>query len=118
MGGGNLRRHERYAATLTVQVEREGHRRFATIYEVSLGGAFLEISPPPAVGVVLTIVIAWTGGREILLPAQVRYYSGDDRGPRGMEGVGIAWKNLDAERQALVAALVERAQTGRALRGD
>lgn len=116
MAGAEHRRHERYAASLTVQVERDGVRRFGTIYELSLGGAFLELTPAPPVGAILVVVIT-VDGRELGLPAEVRYFSYDG-GPRGMEGVGIQWTDLPDEARDLVATLVDRAQTGKSLRGE
>lgn len=111
------RRHARYAATLTVQVERDGARRFATIFDISLGGAFLEMASAPSVGEKITVIVMRQGRKEVRLTAEVRYYASAN-GRRGMDGVGLAWKGLDSEGNAFVAVLVERAQAGKPLRDD
>jgi hypothetical protein len=114
----NHRRHERYSATLTVQVTGGGTQRFGTIYEVSLGGAFLEVSPLPPVGTLIQIIITRGDGSRSHLAADVRYYASGLTGPRGLEGVGIAWHELGPEEIALVEDLVARAQSGRPLRDE
>jgi hypothetical protein len=110
------RRHERFAGTLTVQVSGDGTQRFATIYEVSLGGAFLEVSPLPAVGATVDINVVESGERATLR-AEVRYRVASDVTARGIEGVGVSWKDLGPEGRALVELLVGRAQVGKPLRG-
>ncbi len=111
-----LRRHERYAGTLTVQVAGDGTQRFGTIYEISLGGAFLEVSPLPAVGVLVDIHVV-EGGARHTLHAEVKYRVASDVGPRGIEGVGVSFRDLEPESRSLVERLVGRAQAGKPLRG-
>lgn len=110
------RRHERFSGTLTVQVTGDGTQRFGTIYEVSLGGAFLEVSPLPAVGATVAINVVENGER-LTLHAEVRYRVASDMGARGIEGVGVSWRELSMEGRALVERLVGRAQIGKPLRG-
>ncbi len=111
----NFRRHERYPSTLTVQVTGDGTTRFGTVYEISMGGAFLEVSPLPEVGAHVTIVATLPSGR-FVFKAEVRYYASGLSGPRGMEGVGVAWIDPGAAEQAVLADWVERARAGRPLR--
>jgi hypothetical protein len=110
------RRHDRFPGTLTVQVTGDGTQRFGTIYEVSLGGAFLEVSPLPAVGNVVDIVVVESAARTIVR-AEVRYRVASDVGARGIEGVGVSWRELGPDGRALVERLVGRAQAGKPLRG-
>jgi hypothetical protein len=112
-----LRRHERYGGTLTVQVTADGTQRFGTVYEVSLGGAFLEVSPLPAADATVDLIIV-EGGRRHTLRASVKYRMASEAGARGIEGVGVAWGELDADGRALVERLVARAAAGKPLRGD
>ncbi len=116
MAEDDHRRHERFAGTLTVQVGGDGTQRFGTIYEVSLGGAYLEVSPLPAVGASVEVTIV-EAGRRYVLPAEVRYREASAIGPRGVEGVGVSWRELSAEGRSLVERLVGRAQLGKPLRG-
>src|SRR5512143_3810502 len=113
----DARRHERFRGTLTVQVSGDGTRRFGTIYEVSLGGAYLEVSPLPAVGAIVDVTII-EGGVRHTLAAEVRYREASDVGARGVEGVGVSWRELDAGGRGLVERLVGRAQLGKPLRGS
>jgi hypothetical protein len=110
------RRHERFAGTLTVQVSGDGAHRFATIYEVSLGGAFLAVSPLPVVGAVVDIAIVESGVRHVL-QAEVRYREASQMGPRGVEGVGVSWHELGGAERSLIERVVGRAQLGQPLRG-
>lgn len=100
-----------------MQVAGDGTRRFGTIYEVSAGGAFLEVSPLPAVGVEVTVTVTRIDGARLLLPASVRYYASGLQGPRGLEGVGIEWRELGPEERTFVDEMIARAQEGRSLRG-
>jgi hypothetical protein len=113
----NQRRWERFTGTLTVQIAGDGTQRFGTIYEISMGGAFMEVSPLPAVGAVIKVRIT-RGGRAHHLAAEVRYYVSGIDGPRGLEGVGIAWRDLAPAERMLMEELVARAQSGKPLRGD
>lgn len=113
----NFRRHERYPSTLTVQVSGDGTTRFGTIYEVSQGGAFLEVSPLPSVGGAIAVMIS-IGDRRVRLEAEVRYYTSAMTGPRGLEGVGVAWIAPDDDAQKLLTEWLERAKDGKRLRGD
>jgi hypothetical protein len=117
MGQDDHRRHERFPGTLTVQVGGDGTHRFGTIYEVSLGGAFLEVSPLPAIGAAVDVTIVESGLRHVLR-AEVRYREASEIGPRGVEGVGISWRELTEDGRSLVDRLVGRAQLGKPLRGD
>ena len=112
----NNRRHLRYPGTLTVQVSGDGVRRFGTIFDVSAGGAFLAVSPLPAIGSVVRIGVVPGSARRLTLTADVRYYCTGLRGPRGLEGVGVAWRDLGAEELAFVHDLLARASAGRPLR--
>ena len=114
--GQESRRHERFAGTLTVKVEGDGTQRYGTIYEISQGGAFLEVSPLPIVGGLIRIVIN-EGKIRHALGAEVRYRVSSEIGPRGIEGVGVSWIDPTPEQEQLIARLVERAQTGLPLRG-
>ena len=49
--------------------------------------------------------------------ASGRYRSASDVGPRGIEGVGVSWRELTAEGRTLVERIVARAQVGKPLRG-
>jgi hypothetical protein len=111
-----LRRHERFAGTLTVQMSGDGTQRFGTLYEVSLGGAFVEVSPLPAVGATVDVVVL-EGGARHLLRAEVKYRVASDAGSRGLEGVGLSWADLAPDGAALVERLVARAAAGKPLRG-
>jgi hypothetical protein len=113
----NSRRHDRFRGTLTVKVTGDGTHRFGTIYEVSSGGAFLEVSPLPTIGAIVNVDILIDGER-VTLRAEVRNRSASEHGPRGFPGVGVAWKDLGPEEASLVDRLVDRAQTGKPLRGD
>ena len=110
-----FRRHERYAGTLTVQMTGDGTQRFGTLYEISLGGAFVEVSPLPAIGALVDIVVVEGGTRQILR-AEVKYRVASDVGIRGIEGVGLAWSDLSLDGRALVERLVSRAAAGKPLR--
>jgi PilZ domain-containing protein len=110
------RRHERFRGTLTVQVVGDGTQRFATLYEISTGGAFLEVSPLPAVGAWVAITVV-EGATRTVLPAEVRYRLASEVGPRGLEGVGVAWGALGPAETALLDRLILRAQAGKPLRG-
>ncbi len=112
-----MRRFDRYGGSLTVQVTGDGTRRFGTIYEISAGGAFLEVSPLPAVGGHVAIEIVVDNVRRVL-HAEVRYRVATDVGPRGLEGIGVAWLELGAPDKELVALLLDRAQLGQPMRGD
>jgi len=110
------RRHDRFRGTLTVQVVGPATHSFGTIYEVSEGGAFIEVSPLPPVGAIIRVQVV-VDGKRAALAAEVRYRLATESGPRGLEGVGVQWVTLtDAERE-LVARLIERAQAGTPLRG-
>ena len=110
------RRHDRFRGTLTVQVVGPATQTFGTIYEVSEGGAFLEVSPLPPVGAHIRIE-ALVDGERASLPAEVRYRLATETGPRGLEGVGVAWGELSPDERELIGRLVERAQAGKPLRG-
>ena len=110
------RRHPRYRGTLTVQVISSATHTFGTLYEISAGGAFIEISPLPQVGTIVTVAIQVDGER-MNLPAEVRYRLATEVGPRGLEGVGVCWTELTPAETDMVLRVVERAQTGRPLRG-
>jgi len=112
-----MRRFDRFGGTLTVQVTGDGTRRFGTIYEISAGGAFLEVSPLPAVGGHVDIEVVLDGIRHNLR-AEVRYRVAGDVGPRGLEGIGVAWQELGPAEQEIVTRLLERAQQGQPLRGE
>ena len=116
MASQDARRHERFRGTLTVQVSGDGTSRFGTIYEVSLGGAYLEVSPLPAVGAVIEVRVVEGGARHTLY-GEVRYREASDLGARGGEGVGVSWRELSTEGRSLVERLVGRAQLGKPLRG-
>jgi hypothetical protein len=109
------RRHERFRGTLTVQVVGDGTHRFGTLYEISVGGAFLEVSPLPPVGAAIAVTVV-SDGERISLPAEVRYRLASELGPRGLEGVGVEWGELGPEETALVERLIVRAQAGKPLR--
>ena len=111
------RRHQRFEGTLTVHVGGDGINRFGTICEVSQGGAFLAVSPVPAVGSQVQLTVR-SREREVSLPAEVRYYCSGLRTLRGLEGVGIAWLRLGVFEQAFVAEIIARAQAGRPLRDE
>jgi hypothetical protein len=81
-----------------------------------MGGAFVEVSPLPAVGAAVDINVV-EGGARTTLGARVRYRVASDVGARGIEGVGISWRELSADGRALVERLVGRAQVGKPLRG-
>jgi hypothetical protein len=115
--GQDNRRYARFYGTLTVKVVGDGTQRFGTIYEISQGGAFLEVSPLPAVGAVVEVAISSDGERH-LLPAVVRYRAASEIGPRGLEGVGVEWQELSPTAKALIEKLIERAQSGKPLRGS
>ena len=117
MANQEARRHERFRGTLTVAVSGDGTQRFGTIYEVSMGGAFLEVSPLPPVGGVVELRVV-EGGAQTTLRAEVRYRASNDVGPRGLEGVGVSWRDLTPDGRALVERIVARAQVGRPLRGE
>lgn len=110
------RRHERFRGTLTVQIVGDGAQRFGTLYEISEGGAFLEVSPLPPIGAAIGIV-AICDGEQAMLPALVRYRLASDLGTRGLEGVGLSWDELEEDARALVERLLARAQSGQPLRG-
>jgi hypothetical protein len=111
------RRHQRFLGTLTVQVVAPVTSTFGTLYEVSTGGAFLEVSPLPPIGAVVTLHLLVDGKRSAL-EAEVRYRMSTEVGPRGLEGVGLSWLDPGPEQRALIELLVGRAQEGRALRGE
>jgi PilZ domain-containing protein len=111
------RRHARYHGTLTVKVMGDGTQRFGTIYEISEGGAFLEVSPLPPVGAMVEVTINADGERH-RLEAEVRYRAASEVGPRGLEGVGVEWREVGEPARALLSRLLERAQTGKPLRGE
>jgi PilZ domain len=110
------RRHDRFRGTLTVQVVGPATHTFGTIYEVSEGGAFVEVSPLPPVGAHIRVDVLVDGVRNSL-PAVVRYRLATETGPRGLEGVGVEWTELSPDERELVGRLVERAQAGKPLRG-
>jgi len=110
------RRHDRYQSTLTVRVGGDGTQRYGTIYQISAGGAFLEVSPLPVVGTLVEIVVVVDGASHAL-GAEVRYRCAGDAGPRGIDGVGVAWTDLNAEQRAVVDTVLERAQAQQPLRG-
>jgi hypothetical protein len=111
------RRHDRFPGSLTVQVTGDGTQRFGTIFQISLGGAFLEVSPLPAVGALVELRVL-EGGERHALRAEVRYRAANDVGPRGIEGVGVSWRELTPEGRGLVERIVSRAQVGKPLRGE
>jgi len=110
------RRHDRFRGTLTVQVVSPDTHTFGTIYEISEGGAFLEVSPLPSVGVIIGVQVLVDCVRSSL-PAEVRYRLSTETGPRGLEGVGVAWQELSATDGELLGRLIDRAQAGKPLRG-
>lgn len=111
----SFRKYERYPSTLTVQVTGDGTTRFGTIYEVSQGGAFLEVSPLPSVGSTVTVLIP-LGERRVSIRAEVRYYCSSMTGPRGLEGVGVAWVDPGEAERAFIAEWLENAKNGKRLR--
>lgn len=115
MSSGRRRLHERYRGSLTVQLERDGVRRFATIYDMSRGGAFLEIHPAPPPGTSLTIFIARPDGRALSFPCEARH-SRFDR-DLDLSGVGVAWGDLDDEARAYLDELLARAAAAQRFRG-
>ena len=110
------RRHQRFRGTLTVQVVSTATHTFGTLYEISEGGAFIEVSPLPSVGALVTVAFLVDGER-LSLPAEVRYRLATEVGPRGLEGVGVSWTELTPPEQDMVNRLVGRAQAGKPLRG-
>jgi hypothetical protein len=115
--GPDNRKFARFYGTLTVKVVGDGTQRFGTIYEISLGGAFLEVSPLPAVGALIDVAISCDGERHVLR-AEVRYRAASDVGPRGLEGVGVEWQDPPPAAKALIERLIDRASTGKPLRGE
>jgi hypothetical protein len=115
--GQDNRRFTRFHGTLTVKVLGDGTQRFGTIYEISQGGAFLEVSPLPAVGALVEVSISSDGERHVL-QAVVRYRAASEIGPRGLEGVGVEWQDPSPAAKVLIEKLIERAQTGKPLRGS
>jgi hypothetical protein len=109
------RRHQRFRGTLTVQVVSSATHSFGTLYEISEGGAFIEISPLPAVGAIITVGLLVDGER-MSLPAEVRYRLATEVGPRGLEGVGVCWTELTVPEKDMITRVVERAQAGKPLR--
>lgn len=118
MASPRQRLHTRHPGNLTVQVERDGVRRFGLISEVSLGGAFLEVEPPPPKDTTVTIIVTRTDGTTIVLPATARYVRTESVGSLDYPGVGLAWGELDGEARAYIADLVKRASSARPLRGE
>ncbi len=110
------RRHERFCGTLTVQVVGDGTHRFGTLYEISVGGAFIEVSPLPAVGAAIAVTVI-SDGERIVLPAEVRYRLASELGPRGLEGVGVEWGELGPDEKDMLDRFIARAQAGKPLRG-
>ena len=108
--------HTRYPGTLTVQVERDGVRCFALISQLSLGGAFIEMSPPPPMGTRLVIIVTRSGGRTLRLAALSRYAASESVAEVEVAGFGVQWKDLDEEARAFVRELVNRAQAALPLR--
>ena len=111
------RRHDRFRGTLTVQVVSPATQTFGTLYEISEGGAFLEVSPLPPVGAAISVHVLVDGER-MVLPAEVRYRLSTETGPRGLEGVGVSWEEVGSLEREMIARLVERAQAGKPLRGE
>jgi hypothetical protein len=109
------RRHPRYRGILTVQVRWGVSSAFGTLYELSEGGAFVEFSPLPPVGTVVSLLIV-TDGLRHELRGEVRYRLATEVGPRGLEGVGLSWHEHGPAERALVSRLLERAQAGKPLR--
>jgi hypothetical protein len=114
--GQESRKHERFSGTMTVKVEGDGTQRYGTIYQISAGGAFLEVSPLPTVGGLVRIVIT-EGATRHAIGAEVRYRVSSEVGPNGIEGVGVAWIDPTPEQAQLIARLLERAQNGKPMRG-
>jgi hypothetical protein len=116
VAGRRQRVHTRFPGTLTVQVEARGERRFATISEVSLGGAFVDVVPTPLPGTRLLVRIVTSSGETVTLPAEVRFARREEGDPTRFAGVGISWRTLDPEQLAFVEDLVARAARQRPLR--
>src|SRR5262249_62048099 len=95
------RRHDRFRGTLTVQVVGPATHTFGTIYEVSEGGAFVEVSPLPPVDAHIRVDVLVDGVRSSL-PAVVRYRLATETGARGVEGVGGGWRELPPAGRELV----------------
>jgi hypothetical protein len=110
------RRHDRFRGTLTVQVVGPATQTFGTLYEISEGGAFIEVSPLPPVGATISVQVLIDGERHTLY-AQVRYRMATEAGPRGLEGVGVSWEAPGEGEREVILRLVERAQAGKPLRG-
>src|SRR5258708_31471368 len=95
------RRHERFRGTLTVRVVGDGTQRFGTLYEISQGGAFLEVSPLPQVGATIGVTVV-SDGERLTIPAEVRYRLASELGPRGLEGVGVSGRELGTAERSMV----------------
>ncbi|MBI4510788.1 MAG: PilZ domain-containing protein [Deltaproteobacteria bacterium] len=108
--------HSRYPACYTVLVDVEGNRLFATLYEVSFGGAFVHLDFRLPCGTRITVIARGSQGQVFALPAYVRYSCDDASSPRETRGMGIAWGELSFEERAFVMRLVERAKQGKSLR--
>lgn len=93
-----------------MQVVRDGVRRFGTIHQVSLGGAFVEVAPAPPVGTIVDVVVWRDASTRVILPAEARYAKRDGDAPCGFAGIGVAWGELDANQRAVVETIVARAR--------
>lgn len=115
--GVDARLHERYPNTLTVQIERarRGERIYGMLYELSLGGAFIQLDGG-APGEMLTVQVTALG-RTVVFVAEVRYVAAEGGdGPRGLGGVGVAWRRVDAGQRLFLEEIIARVQAGLPLR--
>lgn len=93
------RAHERINVTMAVSMR--GDRAaviWATMEDVSLGGAFVKTSHPLEIGVLLEIITLVDGYPGVVLPAVVCRVT--DR------GVGVKWGDMEPRHREFLAGVV------------
>jgi hypothetical protein len=103
------RRYARYPVSLAVRVGGSSGARFGTMYDISVGGAFVALEPSVPVHSALTITILLHDRSELVLDGEVRHASGaagtsTDR----VGGVGVEFRLVDPKARRRLVSLVER----------
>lgn len=109
--GSEHRREPRVPTRLDARVVSATGEKRVGVYNLSVGGAFLETTRPTGVGGRVTVRIALPGG-ELTLPARVRSANvpGNLQRPNLPLGMGVEFEQLDPSASAALAAYVEARQ--------
>jgi hypothetical protein len=103
------RRYARYPVALAVRVGASSGARFGTMYDISVGGAFVALDPAVPVHSALTITILLHDHSELVLDGEVRHASSAPGASADrVSGIGVEFRLADPKARRRLVSLVER----------